>query len=149
MDNSMYNYGAPGMGMMPNYNPYSYQNNAQRVNSNNFPHYEVIRVNGKPGVDAFQMGPNSSIILVDETAPIVWFVRTDGAGYKEAKPFDISLHTEKPPVDVNDLFDRITRLEGSVASLMEANNNADKSYRGNDARRSGKQRSDAATQAGS
>lgn len=117
MDNGMYNYGMPSP-VMQGYNPYSYQNGAmQRVN-NNLPHYEIIRVNGKPGVDAFQMGPNSSVILVDETAPIVWFVRTDGAGYKEAKPFDISLHTEKPPVDVNDLFDRITRLEGSVAGLI-------------------------------
>jgi hypothetical protein len=148
MDNGMYNYGMPSP-VMQGYNQYSYQNGAmQRVN-NNLPHYEIIRVNGKPGVDAFQMGPNSSVILVDETAPIVWFVRTDGAGYKEAKPFDISLHTEKPPVDVNDLFDRITRLEGSVAGLMEANNNADKSYRGNDARRPGKQRSDSAVQSGS
>ena len=32
-----------------NYNPYSF---------NRFPTYEVIKVNGKPGVDAFQMGPN-------------------------------------------------------------------------------------------
>lgn len=80
MDNGMYNYGMPSP-VMQGYNPYSYQSSAmQRVN-NNLPHYEIIRVNGKPGVDAFQMGPNSSVILVDETAPIVWFVRTDGAGY--------------------------------------------------------------------
>ena len=144
MDNGMYNYGMQSP-VMQSYNPYSYQGGVtQRVN-NNLPRYDIIRVNGKPGVDAFQLGPNSSVILVDETAPIVWFVRTDGAGYKDAKPFDISPHTEKPPVDVNDLFDRITRLEGSVAGLMEANSNAGKSYSGNDARRSGKQRDAAAT----
>ena len=30
---------------------------------------EVIRVNGKNGAEAFQMPPNSSIILLDESAP--------------------------------------------------------------------------------
>ena len=32
---------------------------------------EVVRVNGKNGAEAYQMAPNSSILLLDETAPIV------------------------------------------------------------------------------
>ena len=32
---------------------------------------EIVRVNGKNGADAYQMAPNSSILLLDETAPII------------------------------------------------------------------------------
>ena len=32
---------------------------------------EVVRVNGRNGANAYQMAPNSSILLLDETAPII------------------------------------------------------------------------------
>lgn len=51
---------------------------------------EVIRVNGRGGVDAYRMPPNSSELLLDETAPLVWLVQTDGAGYKTATAFDLT-----------------------------------------------------------
>ena len=73
--------------------------------------YEIIRVNGENGAQAFQMAPNSSALLLDETAPIVWFVQTDGAGYKTAKPFSIAPYQPQPPVDVHVLEARIKRLE--------------------------------------
>ena len=40
---------------------------------------EVVRVNGEGGANAYQLMPNSSALLLDETAPIVWLVTTDGA----------------------------------------------------------------------
>ena len=49
------------------------------------PQMQVTRVSGENGANAFQMGPNSSALLLDETAPIVWFVQTDGAGYKTCR----------------------------------------------------------------
>ena len=75
------------------------------------PHMEVTRVSGENGADAFQMGPNSSALLLDETAPIVWFVQTDGAGYKTITTYDIQLHQELPPVDTRSLEQRIAKLE--------------------------------------
>lgn len=93
-----------------NYNPYSF---------NRFPTYEVIKVNGKPGVDAFQMGPNSSILLLDETANLVWLAQTDGAGYKTATPFTITPFVEKPPVDVNALTEKIDGIEAELKELRE------------------------------
>jgi hypothetical protein len=32
---------------------------------------EIIRVNGRNGANAYQMAPNSSILLLDETAPVI------------------------------------------------------------------------------
>lgn len=93
-----------------NYNPYGF---------NRFPTYEVIKVNGKPGVDAFQMGPNSSILLLDETANLVWLAQTDGAGYKTATPFTITPFVEKPPVDVNALTEKIDGIEAELKELRE------------------------------
>lgn len=100
------------------YNPYNPYNNPYMPNR--LPTYEVIKVNGKPGVDAFQMGPNSSVLLLDETANLVWLAQTDGAGYKTATPFVLSPYQEKPPVDVNALSDRLSAMEAELKEMREA-----------------------------
>lgn len=75
---------------------------------------EIIHVNGKGGVDAFQMMPNCQALLLDDTAPLVWFVQTDGAGYKTSTPFSITPYEEPAPVDMNDVLKRIEALEGKI-----------------------------------
>ena len=86
-----------------------------------FPNYmtspvkqEVIQVDGKPGVDAFQMAPNSSVLLLDRTAPIVWLAQTDGAGYKTSTPFKIEPFEPEKPTDINALEERIAKLEAMI-----------------------------------
>ena len=73
--------------------------------------YEIVHVNGKNGAEMFQMAPNSNTLLLDDTAPIVWLVQTDGAGYKSLTPFDIIPHKDAPSVDLKALENRITKLE--------------------------------------
>lgn len=127
----MYNGYNPMNGMYNNY-PYAVQQpNMQQMqpNRNMFPHYEIIKVNGKPGVDAFQMGPNSETLLLDETANIVWFVQTDGAGYKTATPFAISPYVEQPQVSMEELQQRLAALENSVSGIMEGMNNGKFDFR--------------------
>ena len=72
---------------------------------------EVIKVNGKGGVDAYQMPPNSSALLLDTTAPIVWLVQTDGAGYKTSTPYDIVPHVSEEEVQYKSLEERIAKIE--------------------------------------
>ena len=43
---------------------------------------QVVRVNGENGARSYQIGPNSSAILLDESGLMVWLVTSDGAGYK-------------------------------------------------------------------
>lgn len=81
---------------------------------------EVVKVNGRGGVDAYQLPPNSSALLLDTTAPIVWLVQTDGAGYKSATPYDITPHEEEAPM--KSLEDRITRLEELVNAKSNTTN---------------------------
>ena len=42
---------------------------------------EIVKVNGENGARAYQLAPNSSALLLDESSPIVWLVQSDGAGY--------------------------------------------------------------------
>lgn len=99
------------------YNPYlqqQYQNlygNQMNPTNQLTPRQQVIRVNGKNGADTYQMAPNSSILLLDETAPIVWLKTTDGAGYATVTAYDIAPHQEEKPVDTKSLQARISRLE--------------------------------------
>lgn len=97
----MYNY-QPGMPYMaqnrPFENPY-----LQRQ--------EVIRVNGRNGAEALNLAPNSSVLLLDETASIVWLKVTDGAGYPSLTAYTITPYKEKESVDLNSLESRIAKLE--------------------------------------
>ena len=103
MNNGFFNPYTPGF-QYPQANPFQQQ--PQK--------YEVIKVAGRPGVDAFQMAPNSSVLLLDETAPIVWLVTTDGAGYKTVTPYDITPHQVAPAPDFGSLESRIKRLEDMI-----------------------------------
>ena len=73
------------------------------------PRQEVIRVNGEPGARSYQLPPNSSALLLDETAPTVWLIQTDGAGYKTVTPFAITQVTPSDPM--KNLEERIRKLE--------------------------------------
>ena len=100
-------------------NPYNFVPQMQQFTPP-APHMEVIRVQGEPGVDMFQMGANSSALLLDETAPIVWFVQTDGAGYKTKTAYDINLHVDEPKPDVKSLEDRLISIDQRLQKLEGA-----------------------------
>lgn len=84
------------------------------------PRQEILRVNGRNGAQAIQMPPNSSVLALDETAPLVWLCQTDGAGYLSTTPFDIALHQEAPQLNVGDLAARIERLEEMICGKSDA-----------------------------
>lgn len=111
-----YNYQNPYLNYSPNYN----QNYSQ--NYNYAQRYEITHVNGRNGADMFQMAPNSNHLLLDDTAPIVWLVQTDGAGYKTLTPFDIVPHQDAPAPDYKSLESRISKLE---ERLNDKSNNTD------------------------
>lgn len=88
------------------------------------PRYEILRVNGKNGAEALQMAPNSSVLLLDETNPIVWLAQTDGAGYKTLTPYSITRYEPEPPVDINALEHRIATLENMIERMMNNESNS-------------------------
>lgn len=75
---------------------------------------QVVKVNGENGARAYQMGANSSSLLLDESGLMVWLATTDGAGYKTVTPYDITPHQAAPAPDYGSLESRIKRLEEIV-----------------------------------
>ena len=101
------------------YNQYGYQlvpqfmPQAQSFQSwgQSLPKQEIVRVNGENGAKAYQLAPNSSALLLDESAPLVWLIQTDGAGYKTAVPYTIAPYQAQQAPDLHSLEERISRLE--------------------------------------
>lgn len=97
------------------FNPYPNVNPAYLSNVNNNVHLnnvnQIIKVNGRNGAEAYQMPPNSQVLLLDETQPLLWLKQTDGAGYPTLNAYDIKPHEEKPLPDYKTLEERITRIE--------------------------------------
>lgn len=121
--------------MIGNQNIFNQQQRMRGYNMYSLPHYEVVRVNGEAGANNFQMAPNSSTILVDNTNPnLIWLVQTDGAGYLTAIPYDVMPHQVQPQINLNELADRVKHLEDIYANFNSGSTKQSK-----------KQRNDAAT----
>lgn len=91
------------------------------------PQQDITSVNGKAGADKYQMGPNSKVLLLDTTQPVVWLKVTDGAGYATLDGYDLTPHVEKTPESeardmVADLDKRLSKIE----TLLEVITNGGK-----------------------
>ena len=78
---------------------------------------QVVRVNGENGARAFQIGANSSALLLDESGLMVWLITSDGAGYKTVQAYDIAPHKDETRPAMTDLEDRIKKLEEKVNGI--------------------------------
>ena len=115
--------------MYPFYNQFGnmFQQPGNNINPNPvLPQQQIIQVSGKASVDTIQLAPNSSLLAMDTTAPIVWMCVSDGVGKVTSTAYDIKVHEEKPPVDVASIEQRINNIE-KIISEMEDKINA-KSY---------------------
>lgn len=90
---------------------------------------QIIHVNGENGARAFQMMPNSSALLLDDTAPLIWLAQTDGAGYQTVTPFEIKPYTPPKPIDINELMSRLERIEDKLNESNTATNESSKRTR--------------------
>ena len=115
--------------------PYSNFFNNQLTNNNNpnnmmqpqmmsnqfLPQMHVIRVNGQAGARNLRMAPNSDALVLDETAPMIWYAQTDGTGYLTVTPFDISPHQAQQPANISELTARVAKLEEAMANVQQSN----------------------------
>lgn len=102
----------------------------------NYPNYmrpalpaqQIIQVNGKASVDTIQLAPNSSVLVMDTSAPIVWMCVSDGVGRVTSVPYDISIHKEDVAT-VTPMEQRLSAVEAALTRLEEQIN--EKSHVGN------------------
>lgn len=108
----------------PQYQPFMPQQPSFQSWGQNLQRQEIIRVNGENGARAYQLAPNSSAMLLDESAPLVWLVQTDGAGYKTTTPYTITPYQAQSAPDYNSLAERIQRLEDMINGRKPDTSNA-------------------------
>lgn len=101
------------------YNPY--QGYYTPINRPTLPQQQIIQVNGKSSVDTIQLAPNSSILVMDTSAPIVWLCVSDGVGKVTSTPYDITLHKETPAPDMASIETRISNIENTIAKWEALN----------------------------
>ena len=97
------------------YNPYGgYYTAPQTQTAPQQPQIQqnILRVNGANGANAIQLRPNSSVLAIDDTQPVVWLAKTDGAGYKTVTPYAIT-----PVQDAKDT--KIQQMETEIAELRQ------------------------------
>lgn len=101
--------------VVPNYQPVVPQG----------PKMEIQRVNGKESAYAYSIGPNSSVVLVDNLSPKIWIVTTDSSGFKAVTGFKIIPDDEEPEPIVDDpikqLAERLDKLEERMNSYGKPN----------------------------
>lgn len=83
---------------------------------------EIIKVNGKNGAEALALAPNSSALLLDIHDPIVWFVSTDGAGYKTCMPYQISPYKAANESSIDEIVSRINARLDNIEKRMKVDN---------------------------
>lgn len=96
-------------GAQPYGNPYADRLAAMQQSQAMQQRCEVVTVNGENGAQAYPLAPNSSALLLDESQPLVWLVKTDGAGYKTVSAFNITPHEQTQQPTNADLEQRIAR----------------------------------------
>lgn len=93
---SYYDYMRQMMGQTP-----------QPRHSSALPAQQVIQVAGRQSIDTLQMAPNSSVLIMDTSAPIVWLCVSDGLGKVTATAYDITPHQDTPPFDIAAFADSV------------------------------------------
>lgn len=122
----MYMYGMYGY-PQPSYYDYIRQSMGQTQQptqqANVLPAQQVIQVAGRQSIDTLQMSPNSSVLIMDTSAPIVWLCVSDGLGKVTATAYDITLHQDTPPFDIAGFAEsvegRLKELENKVLKEAE------------------------------
>ena len=116
-------------------NPYQYYNPYQAYTPTQATvpqRSEVVRVNGKAGAEAYQLGPNSQILLLDESAPVVWLKVTDGAGYPTVTGYNITPAKTEAEIEQSKydaLEKRITDLEVAISESNHRSSESNTSKR--------------------
>lgn len=102
------------MYQQPFHNPYLQGNYSQPIQ---LQPQQVTQVNGRASAEAIRMAPNSSVLVMDNTAPVVYLCMSDGIGTVSVQAYDIVLHKDKPPIDVESIESRLTMIENTIADM--------------------------------
>lgn len=84
------------------------------MNNLYYPNYQTCKVpevNGMNGANAYQIGANSSVLLLDTNLPTVYLKQTDGGGYATITAFDLIVHKDTATKNIEDINARLNKIE--------------------------------------
>ena len=90
------------------------------------PQQQIVQVNGKASIEALKLPPNSSLLAMDTSAPMVWMCVSDGVGRVTATPYDVSVHKEEEKKEAEETAKKLETIEKKISEIEEKIN--DKSY---------------------
>lgn len=99
------------------------------------PRQEVVKVTGRQGAMAYQIGANSSALLLDNdpNKSIIWLVTTDGSGFKTCVPFKYEPYEEVSTDSIiRGLEAKIERLERILNESHSEHDESRKQYNESD-----------------
>lgn len=105
------------MSAMPAAYPGS-QFSQQSAAPNILPPQQALQANGKASISALRMSPNSSVLIMDTTAPIVWLCTSDGLGNVTPVAYDITPHKDTPAPDVSSFEQRLSAVESGLNGIV-------------------------------
>ena len=81
------------------------------------PQQQIVQVSGPDSLYGLQMAPNSSLLAMHQTAPIVYCCQSDGVGKITFTAYDIEPHKDEAAALKESIDARITALESTVTRL--------------------------------
>ena len=93
-----------------------------QLQQNMLPAQQILQANGKSSIDNIRLAPNSSVLIADTTAPIVWKCVSDGRGNVTSEPFDIVPHKSEEAKNNENIMAILTEMNNRITKLEEANN---------------------------
>ena len=85
------------------------------------PQQQVIQVSGKASLDTLRLAPNSSVLVMDSSAPIVWLCVSDGLGNVTPTAYDITPHVEEAAPD--SIEQRLAAVEEKLKEVLYGKSN--------------------------
>ena len=97
------------------YYPQAPRNNYPNINQNNTlptlmqnqvqpqPINNILQVMGPESAQAYQLGPDSQVILMDSNKPVFYMKKSDSSGYSETRAFEFK---EIPLIPTNENFNK-------------------------------------------
>lgn len=80
---------------------------------------QILQIAGAASIKTLKMAPNSSLLAMDTTAPIVWMCISDGAGTVNATAWDITLHKDPPSPEEVAAEQRLANIENAIIQLQQ------------------------------
>lgn len=83
------------------------------------PPQQIITAKGKASIDTLKLSPNSSVLIADETAPIVWKCTSDGLGNVSSEAYDITPHKDAAQVQQENMAALVLEMDKRLKKLEE------------------------------